>query len=153
MNNPSPLPDQRTLGQRDGLGAAPAVRWKDGTTRRTHVRHSAYRPPLPLGCRRCGHPPYAHQAAALPHAPHHLYEAPTIAQMRRRGEVRRRLGQCRLPLPTPPRNVRPRPLLPIEAAAAAAVRDAHRSAPAAPPGRCQPGTPMPVGRRPSRKVA
>ncbi|MGI5493768.1 hypothetical protein [Microtetraspora malaysiensis] len=131
MTNPSPT----------GLEAAPAVRWRDGITRRTVIRHRADRPPLPLGCRRCGHPPYAHQAAALPHAPHHLYEQPTVSQMRRRGEVRRRLGQCRLPAPAHPRHVRP--MLPIEAQASDAIRL----------GRLQTGMPTPVGWRPPHGAA
>ncbi|MFF4779383.1 hypothetical protein ACFY05_41870 [Microtetraspora fusca] len=131
-----PLPSPRP--EPVGLAAAPAVHWKDGTTRRTHVRHRADRPPLPLGCRRCGHPPYAHQADSVPSRPHHLYEQPTVAQMRRRGEVRRRLGQCRLPAPTPPRCVRPaRPMLPIEAQASDAIRLARH----------QSGVPTPVGWR------
>ncbi|MEU8201562.1 hypothetical protein [Streptosporangium sp. NPDC049046] len=36
------------------------------------VRWHAERPPSPLGCRWCGHPPYAHNAASLPHRPGHL---------------------------------------------------------------------------------
>ncbi|WP_433351712.1 hypothetical protein ACQP25_01730 [Microtetraspora malaysiensis] len=127
-----------------GLDAAPAVRWRDGTVRRTRVRHQANRPPLPLGCRRCGHPPYAHQPDSLGHAPHRLYEQPTVAQMRRRGEVRRRLGQCRLPAPAQPRHARPaRPMLPIEAQASDAIRL----------GRLQTGVPTPVGWRPPHGAA
>lgn len=124
--------------------AAASVRWADGTARRSHVRHTAARPPLPLGCRWCGHPPYAHQASSLARDPHHLYEPPTTAQMRRRADVRRRLGLAsRFPVPAPARCVRPTvaPMLPIEAAAARAVRGGRPSAP--PPGRREPyGTPL-----------
>lgn len=111
--------------------AAP-VRWADGTTRRTSVRHAATRPPLPLGCRWCGHPPYAHQASSLARDPHHLYEPPTTTQMRCRADVRRRLGLAgRFPAPAPARYVRPAvaSMLPIEAAAARAVQIARPAAP------------------------
>ncbi|MEV6979746.1 hypothetical protein AB0M95_00520 [Sphaerisporangium sp. NPDC051017] len=61
---------------------------------------------MPLGCRWCGHPPYAHDAASLPHRRHHEWEQPTAAQMRARLDARRRLGLCdSLPSAAP---VRPR---------------------------------------------
>ncbi|RCG17417.1 hypothetical protein DQ384_39775 [Sphaerisporangium album] len=59
-----------------------------------HVRWGADAPPLPLGCRWCGHPPYAHDASSLPHRRHHQWEQPTLAQMRRRLDARRRAGLC-----------------------------------------------------------
>ncbi|MFF5212338.1 hypothetical protein [Streptosporangium sp. NPDC000396] len=63
---------------------------------------------MPFGCRWCGHPPYAHEAASLPHRAHHDWEQPTPAQVHARMAVRRRLGLCdRPPVPTPVR-----PLLP-----------------------------------------
>ncbi|MGI5162595.1 hypothetical protein [Microbispora sp. CA-102843] len=125
MNNPSAP-----------IAAAAPVRWADGTTRRTRVRHTAGRPPLPLGCRWCGHPPYAHEADSVPSRPRHVYEPPTTAQMRRRADVRRGLGLVgRFPAPVPARCVRP-PMLPIEAAAARAVQAARPAA--SPPGRRQP---------------
>ncbi|MBP2704615.1 hypothetical protein JOL79_12400 [Microbispora sp. RL4-1S] len=119
------------------------VRWADGTIRRTYVRHHTARPPLPLGCRWCGHPPYAHEADSVPSRPRHVYEPPTTVQMRRRGEVRRRLGLTgRFPVPEPARCVRPpmSPMLPIEAAAARAVRAVRAAGrpPAPPPGRREP---------------
>ncbi|WP_436760963.1 hypothetical protein [Streptosporangium sp. V21-05] len=67
------------------------------------VRWHAEQPPSPLGCRWCGHPPYAHDAASLPHRPGHLWEQPTPAQVRTRMMARRRLGLCgRLPSAVPP---------------------------------------------------
>ncbi|WP_344967492.1 hypothetical protein [Streptosporangium fragile] len=72
------------------------------------MRWHANRPPMPLGCRWCGHPPYAHEAASLPHRAHHDWEQPTPAQVHARTAARRRLGLCdRPPVPTPVR-----PLLP-----------------------------------------
>lgn len=108
-----------------------AIRWKDGTLRRTVVRHNADRPPLPLACRWCGHPPYAHHADSVPSRPRHFYEPPTAAQMRARANVRRRLGLSRrFPAPPPARCVTPtRRLLPIEAEAERAVQAAREAVP------------------------
>ncbi|WP_424528161.1 hypothetical protein ACOZ38_01360 [Sphaerisporangium viridialbum] len=62
---------------------------------------------MPLGCRWCGHPPYAHEAASLPHRPGHEWEQPTPAQVDARLSARRRLGlDGRLPTVMP---VRPLP--------------------------------------------
>ncbi|MFI6800335.1 hypothetical protein [Streptosporangium canum] len=72
--------------------------------RTIRVRWSADQPPMPLGCRWCGHPPYAHEAASLPHRAHHDWQQPTSAQVHARMTVRRRLGLCgRPPMTTPPR--------------------------------------------------
>ncbi|GAA3020287.1 hypothetical protein [Streptosporangium longisporum] len=81
-----------------------------GTIKIVRVRWHAERPPSPLGCRWCGHPPYAHDAASLPHRPGHLWEQPTPAQVRTRMAARRRLGLCgRLPAPMTG-HVTPNPL-------------------------------------------
>ncbi|WP_406312324.1 hypothetical protein OHA77_27400 [Streptosporangium sp. NBC_01639] len=72
------------------------------------VRWHADRPPMPLGCRWCGHPPYAHEAASLPHRTHHDWHQPTTAQVHARMSVRRRLGLGgRPPAVTPPRPAHP----------------------------------------------
>ncbi|WP_329086648.1 hypothetical protein [Streptosporangium sp. NBC_01469] len=78
------------------------------------VRWHAEQPPSPLGCRWCGHPPYAHDAASLPHRPGHLWEQPTPAQVRTRMTARRHLGLCgRLPSAVPPAPpVPPAPTVP-----------------------------------------
>ncbi|WP_343969077.1 hypothetical protein, partial [Streptosporangium amethystogenes] len=74
------------------------------------IRWHAEQPPTPLGCRWCGHPPYAHDAASLPHRPTHLWEQPTPAQVRARMTARRRLGLCgRLPAPAMSTTMAPRP--------------------------------------------
>lgn len=66
------------------------------------IRWHAEHPPTPLGCRWCGHPPYAHDAASLPHRARHEWEQPTAAQVHARMAVRRRLGLCgRSPAATP----------------------------------------------------
>ncbi|WP_406311727.1 hypothetical protein OHA77_23850 [Streptosporangium sp. NBC_01639] len=65
----------------------------------TRVRWHAEQPPTPLGCRWCGHPPYAHDAATLPHRPGHQWEQPTNPQVRARMAVRRHLGLCDRPFP------------------------------------------------------
>lgn len=81
---------------------------RSGNPRSMRVRWHANRPPMPLGCRWCGHPPYAHEAASLPHRAHHDWEQPTPKQVHARMTARRRLGLCnRPPVPTPVR-----PLLP-----------------------------------------
>ncbi|MEU8265838.1 hypothetical protein AB0B89_01620 [Sphaerisporangium sp. NPDC049002] len=76
--------------------------------RTIRVRHHA--PPRPLGCRWCGHPPYAHDAGSLPHR-HHQWEHPTNAQMRARLDARRHLALSgSFPAPPasrPPERVRP----------------------------------------------
>ncbi|WP_197048481.1 hypothetical protein [Streptosporangium roseum] len=83
-----------------------------GDPRPIRVRWSADQPPMPLGCRWCGHPPYAHEAASLPHRAHHDWQQPTSAQVHARMTVRRRLGLCgRPPVTTPPRPL-PRPEYP-----------------------------------------
>ncbi|GII87030.1 hypothetical protein Ssi03_50200 [Sphaerisporangium siamense] len=64
------------------------------TPRVIRIRHRADTPPKPLGCRWCGHPPYAHEAASLPHRRVHHWEQPTPAQVRARMASRRRLGLC-----------------------------------------------------------
>lgn len=78
-----------------------------GNPRPIRVRWHANRPPMPLGCRWCGHPPYAHEAASLPHRAHHHWEQPTPAQVHARMSVRRRLNLSgRPPVATP---IRPTP--------------------------------------------
>ncbi|MEU8202746.1 hypothetical protein [Streptosporangium sp. NPDC049046] len=83
-----------------------------GNPRPIRVRWHADRPPMPLGCRWCGHPPYAHEATSLPHRARHHWEQPTPAQVHARMTVRRRLGLSghppvatpirAIPAPTPP---------------------------------------------------
>ncbi|MEU4830715.1 hypothetical protein [Streptosporangium sp. NPDC023615] len=76
------------------------------------MRWHADRPPMPLGCRWCGHPPYAHEAASLPHRAHHHWEQPTPAQVRARMAARRRLDLSgRPPVATPVRSI-PGPAVP-----------------------------------------
>ncbi|MFF3443230.1 hypothetical protein [Streptosporangium sp. NPDC002721] len=78
------------------------------TVRIVRIRWHAEQPPSPLGCRWCGHPPYAHDAASLPHRPGHLWEQPTPVQVRTRMTARRRLGLCgRLPSAVPPVQTAP----------------------------------------------
>ncbi|MEV6983130.1 hypothetical protein AB0M95_17970 [Sphaerisporangium sp. NPDC051017] len=79
------------------------------------MRWHADQPPMPLGCRWCGHSPYAHQAASLPHRPDHEWEQPTPAQVDARMRARRRLGLSRpLPTATPVRPwLRPDPHEPV----------------------------------------
>lgn len=48
------------------------------------MRFDADRPPAPLGCRWCGHSPYAHDDRCLPHRPRHDYERPTRARFQAR---------------------------------------------------------------------
>ncbi len=77
-----------------------------GNPRPIRVRWHANRPPMPLGCRWCGHPPYAHEAASLPHRAHHHWEQPTTAQVHARMSVRRRLSlSSRPPVTTPVRTI------------------------------------------------
>jgi hypothetical protein len=74
--------------------------------RSIRIRWHAEQPPTPLGCRWCGHPPYAHEAASLPHRAQHDWEQPTPAQVNARMAVRRRLGWCgRPPAATPLRPI------------------------------------------------
>ncbi|RCG29865.1 hypothetical protein DQ384_16965 [Sphaerisporangium album] len=74
------------------------------------IRWGAEAPPLPLGCRWCGHPPYAHDASSLPHRRHHQWEQPTPAQMRARLDARRRLGLgVSLPAAAPVRPLKLQP--------------------------------------------
>ncbi|MGS2646659.1 hypothetical protein [Streptosporangium sp. LJ11] len=83
-----------------------------GNPRPIRVRWHANRPPMPLGCRWCGHPPYAHEAASLPHRAHHHWEQPTPAQVHARMSVRRRLNlSSRPPVTTPIRTI-PGPAIP-----------------------------------------
>lgn len=63
-----------------------------GNPRPIRVRWHADQPPMPLGCRWCGHPPYAHEATSLPHRAHHHWEQPTPAQVHARMTARRRLN-------------------------------------------------------------
>ncbi|RCG31363.1 hypothetical protein DQ384_11685 [Sphaerisporangium album] len=77
---------------------------------KTRIRWGADAPPLPLGCRWCGHPPYAHDASSLPHRRHHQWEQPTPAQMRARLDARRRLGLgASLPAAAPVRPLKLQP--------------------------------------------
>lgn len=73
-----------------------------GNPRPIRVRWHANRPPMPLGCRWCAHPPYAHEAASLPHRAHHHWEQPTPAQVHARMSVRRRLNLSGRPPVAPP---------------------------------------------------
>ncbi|WP_424528525.1 hypothetical protein ACOZ38_02500 [Sphaerisporangium viridialbum] len=78
--------------------------------RAIRIRWQADRPPLPLGCRWCGHAPYAHDASSLPHRRHHQWEQPTVAQVHARLATRRRLGLCAsfpAAAPTRPLKVHP----------------------------------------------
>lgn len=78
------------------------MRNNSGVIRVIRVRWHAEQPPMPLGCRWCGHPPYAHEGASLPHRPRHEWEQPTPAQVHARMSARRRLGSGgRLPMATP----------------------------------------------------
>jgi len=71
--------------------------------------HSDF-PPLPLGCRWCGHAPYAHEAHSLPHRRDHLWEQPTSRQVCARMAARRRLGlNGRLPVAVPSRPLKIHP--------------------------------------------
>ncbi|MFI6450038.1 hypothetical protein ACIBF6_00640 [Streptosporangium amethystogenes] len=79
-----------------------------GNPRPIRVRWHADRPPMPLGCRWCGHPPYAHEAASLPHRAHHHWGQPTPAQVHARMTTRRRLNLSGHP-PTPHRPLVPPP--------------------------------------------
>jgi hypothetical protein len=100
----SPLTGQRRSDpmHNPSRGAAPSR-----GIRPIRVRWHAENPPMPLGCRWCGHPPYAHEATSLPHRPHHDWEQPTPAQVHARMTVRRRLGLCG----RPPAAMPVRPLL------------------------------------------
>jgi hypothetical protein len=86
--------------------------------RAIRVRWHAGHPPKPLGCRWCGHPPYAHAADSLPHRRSHRWEQPTSAQFSARMACRQRLGlhQQLLAGPARPAAVHPpaghRPLIP-----------------------------------------
>lgn len=78
--------------------------------RTIRVRWGADAPPLPLGCRWCGHAPYAHEAHSLPHRRDHLWEQPTPRQVCARMAARRRLGLCGpMPAAVPVRPLRVRP--------------------------------------------
>lgn len=63
--------------------------------RLVRMRFDADRPPTPLGCRWCGHSPYAHDDRCLPHRPRHDYDRPTHAQFRARLAEWWRLGFAR----------------------------------------------------------
>ncbi len=63
--------------------------------RLVRMRFDADRPPAPLGCRWCGHSPYAHDDRCLPHRPRHDYDRPTHAQFRARLAEWWRLGFAR----------------------------------------------------------
>lgn len=79
-----------------------------GNPRPIRIRWHANRPPMPLGCRWCGHPPYAHEAASLPHRAHHHWEQPTPTQVHARMTTRRRLSLSGHPAAHPTH----RPLIP-----------------------------------------
>ncbi|MFI6458527.1 hypothetical protein ACIBF6_44150 [Streptosporangium amethystogenes] len=72
------------------------------------IRWKAEAPPLPLGCRWCGHAPYSHDASTLPHRRDHHWEQPTPRQVCARMATRRRLGLCG-PLPAPARPLKTHP--------------------------------------------
>lgn len=109
------------------------------------VRHHADTPPKPLGCRWCGHPPYAHDAKTLPHRRHHQWEHPTTAQMRARLDARKRLGLYGpIPAAAPARPVKVHP----PAVAPRLGRHPGPTAPATPRGLGRaPDTPPSVGTR------
>ncbi|MGS2645449.1 hypothetical protein [Streptosporangium sp. G12] len=128
------------------------------------VRWHAEQPPSPLGCRWCGHPPYAHDAASLPHRPGHLWEQPTPAQVRTRMTARRRLGLCgRLPsavpaahpvpaAPNPSITVAARPTgRPFAGSPSGRGRHARPAAMAAPPYKQPPYGQSPYGQPSSRQ--
>ncbi|GGK74873.1 hypothetical protein Sme01_34490 [Sphaerisporangium melleum] len=104
--------------------ANPRVVHNRPTPRLVRIRHGADAPPKPLGCRWCGHPPYAHDAQSLPHRRRHEWEHPTNAQMRARLDARRRLGLCGTPPASPARP-------PVHPLATASVRPS-KTAPARP---------------------
>ncbi|MER5628545.1 hypothetical protein ABT061_46765 [Streptosporangium sp. NPDC002544] len=82
--------------------------------RTIRIRWKADAPPLPLGCRWCGHAPYAHDASTLPHRRDHHWEQPTPRQVCARMATRRRLGLCRpLPASARPLKVHP-PIVPAQ---------------------------------------
>ncbi|MEV4747919.1 hypothetical protein AB0K21_16205 [Streptosporangium sp. NPDC049248] len=83
------------------------------------MRWHTDRPPMPLGCRWCGHPPYAHEAASLPHRAHHHWEQPTPAQVHARMTIRRRLDLSGRPPVTTPIRAIPGPTVPGPTAPAA----------------------------------
>lgn len=113
------------------------------------VRWHADQPPMPLGCRWCGHPPYAHEAASLPHRPHHHWEQPTAAQVHARMNARRRLRLC----DRPPAAVPVRPLAWPEPPTSMPVRPFPRpESPAVFPGRHRrPHQPMTTAPTPYRR--
>ncbi|GII63287.1 hypothetical protein Skr01_33720 [Sphaerisporangium krabiense] len=120
------------------------------TPRLVRIRHRADAPPKPLGCRWCGHPPYAHDAGSLPHRHGHEWEHPTTAQMRARLDARRRLGLAgRFPAAVPARPAAVHP----PAAAPRLARHARPAVPAIPRGVGRaPDTPPPVGAREPHRV-
>lgn len=78
--------------------------------RAIRIRWGAEKPPLPLGCRWCGHAPYAHDAHALPHRRDHQWEQPTPRQVCARMATRRRLGLCGpMPAAVPSRPLKTHP--------------------------------------------
>ncbi|WP_326644073.1 hypothetical protein OG884_09185 [Streptosporangium sp. NBC_01755] len=78
--------------------------------RAIRIRWNADSPPLPLGCRWCGHAPYAHEARSLPHRRDHLWEQPTSQQVCARMAARRLLGLGgRLPVTAPSRPLKVHP--------------------------------------------
>ncbi len=109
------------------------------------IRHGADTPPRPLGCRWCGHPPYAHDdQAALPGRPH-SWTHPTNRQMAARLTLQRRLGLCGA-FPSAP------PSRPLRVAPPAGVRIGRPGAAA--PGRGRsPDTPARSRREPYRMVS
>ncbi|GHH73024.1 hypothetical protein GCM10017673_28910 [Streptosporangium violaceochromogenes] len=67
--------------------------------------------PLPMGCARCGHAPYAHGCPDLP--ADHEYAQPDGALMNTRLEARRCGGPVRLPRFGPPAEVAPGEVIPL----------------------------------------
>ncbi len=116
------------------------------TVRILRVRHRADAPPRPLGCRWCGHPPYAHDDRHALHGRPHRWEHPTSRQMAARMAVRRRLGLCgTLPAAAPTR--------PLRVAPPAGPR-LPRPVAVVPPGRGRsPDTPARSRREPYRMVS
>ncbi|MFJ2028013.1 hypothetical protein [Streptosporangium sp. NPDC087985] len=95
----------------------------------------ADRPPMPMGCAACGHPPYAHGCDQA--TPGHDYAQPSGALIAERLRVRHRLGLGRvLPVYGPPAVVAPDeviPLVPAQRRPAPPAVTAPAPAPAAVP--------------------
>ncbi|MFJ2034360.1 hypothetical protein [Streptosporangium sp. NPDC087985] len=71
-----------------------------------------HRPPMPMGCAACGHPPYAHGCNQA--TPGHGYAQPSSALIAERLRVRHQLGLGRvLPVYGPPAVVAPYEVIPL----------------------------------------